>query len=69
MGEMKNVYKILVGKHDGKRPHGRPRRRWDDKTGMDLTEIVCERVDWMYLAQENDQWRALVNTIMNLRVP
>jgi hypothetical protein len=69
MGEMKNSYKILIGKPEGKRPLGRPRHRWDDNTIMDLREIVWDGVGWMHLAHDRDQWRALVNTVMNLRVP
>jgi hypothetical protein len=69
MVEIKNVYKIFVGKPEGKRPLGRPRRRWDDNIRKDLQEIRWEGVDWIHLAQDRDQWRALVNTVMNLRVP
>jgi hypothetical protein len=58
-----------VGKPEGKRPLGIPRRRWVDNIKMDLTEIGCDGVDWIELAQDRDQWRALVNTVMNLRVP
>jgi hypothetical protein len=67
MGETRNTYKILVGKPEGKRPLGRPRRRWVDKIKMDLTEIGWDGMDWIDLAQ--DQWRALVNTVMHLPVP
>jgi len=59
----------LVGKSEGKRPFGRARRRWDDNTRMDLTEIGRKVADWMHLAQDRDQWRGLVNTIMKLWVP
>jgi hypothetical protein len=69
MGETRNAYRILVGKPEGKRPLGRPRRRWVNNIKMDLTEIGWDRVDWIELAQDRDQWRALVNTVMNLRVP
>jgi hypothetical protein len=69
MGEMRNGYKILVGKPDSKRPLGRPGRRWEDIIKMDLTKIGWEVVGWMHLAQDRDQWRAVVNTVMNLRVP
>jgi hypothetical protein len=62
MGETRNAYRILVGKPDGKRPLGRPRRRWVDNIKMDLRE------DWMDMGQDRDQWRALVNTVLNLRV-
>jgi hypothetical protein len=64
MGEKRNVYRILVGKPDGKRPLGRPRHRWVDNIKMDLRGM-----DWIDLAQDRDQWRARVNTVMNLRVP
>jgi hypothetical protein len=69
MGETRNAYRILVGKPEGKRPLGRPRRRWVDNLRMDFREIGREGKDWMDLAQDRDQWRALVNTVMNLRVP
>jgi hypothetical protein len=66
-GEKRNAYMILVGKPEGKRPLGRPRRRWDIR--MDLREIAWGGMDWIDLAQDRDHWRALVNTVMNLRVP
>jgi hypothetical protein len=69
MGEKRNVYRILVGKPEGKRPLGRPRRRWVDNNKIDLREIEWDGMDWINLAQERDQWRNLVNTVMNLRVP
>jgi hypothetical protein len=69
MGEMRNAYRILVGKPEGKRPLGRPRRRWVDNIKIDLGEIERDGRDWIELAQDRDQWRALVNTVMNLRVP
>jgi hypothetical protein len=69
MGETRNAYRILVGKPERKRPLGRLRRRWVDNIKIDLREIGCDDVDWMDLAQDRDQWRALVNTVMNLRVP
>jgi hypothetical protein len=68
MGEERKVYKILVGKPEGKRPLGRPRRRWEDGIRMDLREIGWGSVDWMQLAQDRDQWRAVVNTMMILRI-
>jgi hypothetical protein len=67
--EKKNTYRLLVGKPEGKRPLGRPRRRWDDNIKMDLREMGWGGVDWIDLAQDRDQWSALVNTVMNLRVP
>jgi hypothetical protein len=62
-------YRILVGKPEGKRPPGRPRRRWVDNIKMDLREIGWDVTDWIDLAQDRDRWRVLVNTVMNLRVP
>jgi hypothetical protein len=69
MGETRNVYRILVGKSEGKRPLGRPRRRWVDNIKMVVREIGWYGMDWIDLAQDRDQWRALVNTVMKLRVP
>jgi hypothetical protein len=69
MGETRNAYGILVGKPEGKRPLGRPRRRWVDNIKTDLSEIGWDGVDWIELAQDRDQWRALVKTVLNLRVP
>jgi hypothetical protein len=60
---------ILVGRPEGRRPLGRPRRRWEDNIKMDLREIGFGDVDWIHLAQDRDRWRALVNTVINLRVP
>jgi len=68
MGEGRGVHRVLVGKPEGKRPLGRPRRRWEDNIKMDLWEVGGVG-DWMELAQDRDRWRALVNTVMNLRVP
>jgi hypothetical protein len=68
-GEKRNVYRLLVGKPGGKRPLGRPRGRWIDNTKMDLLEIGVNVVDWIGLAQDRYRWRALVNSVMNLRVP
>jgi hypothetical protein len=65
----RNAYRIWVGKPEGKRSLGRPRRRWVDNIKMDLREIGWESIDWIELAQVRDQWRALVNTVMNLQVP
>ena len=69
MGEEKGVYRVLVGKPEGKRPLGRSRRRWVDNIRMDLQEVGCGYVDWIGLAQDRDRWRTLVSTVMNLRVP
>jgi hypothetical protein len=69
MGETRNAYRIMVGKPDGKRPLGRPRRRLVDNIKIDLREIEWDGMDWIDLAQDRDQWRAIVNTVMNLRVP
>jgi len=69
MGDRRGVYRVLVGKSDGKRPLGRPRRRWEDNIKMDLQGVGCGDMDWMELAQDRDRWRALVSTAMNLRVP
>ena len=63
------MYRVLVGKPEGRRPLGRPRRRWEDNIRMDLWEVGCECVDWMELAQNRDMWCALVSAAMNLRVP
>jgi hypothetical protein len=69
IGEKMNAYRILLGKPEGKRPLGRPRRRLVDNIKMDLREIGWDGMDWFNLAQDRDQWRALVNTVMHLRVP
>jgi hypothetical protein len=69
MGELRGAYNILVGKPEGRRPLGRPRRRWKDNIKMYLREIGFGVVDWIDLARDRDRWRALVNTVMNLRVP
>jgi hypothetical protein len=68
MGEERNMYRVLIGKPEGKRPLGRPRHRWEDGLSMDLREIGWGSVDWIQLAQDRDRWRALVNTVMNLQV-
>ena len=69
MGEGRSVHRVLVGKPGGKRPLGRPRRRWEDSIKMDLQEVGGGCGDWMELAQVKDTWRALVSTVRNLRVP
>jgi hypothetical protein len=69
MGEKRNVYRLLVGKPEGKRQLGRPIRRWIDNIKMDLLEIGVNVMDWSGLAQDRYRWRALVNSVMNLRVP
>jgi hypothetical protein len=69
MGEGRGMYKVLVGKPEGKRPLGRPRRRWEDNIKADLQELGFGGMDWIELAQDSDRWRALVNAVMNLRVP
>jgi len=69
MGERTGVYRVLVGKPEGKRPLGRPRRRWEDNIKMDLQEVGCRGMGWIMLAQDRDRWRALANAVMNLWVP
>jgi hypothetical protein len=69
MGERRGAYRALVGKPEGRRPLGRPRRRWEDNIRMDLREVGWGGMDWIYLAQDRDRWWALVNVVMNLRVP
>ena len=69
MGEDRGVYRVLVGKPEGKRPLLRPRRRWVDNIGMDLQEVGCGYMDWIGRAQDRDRWRTLVSAVMNLRVP
>jgi hypothetical protein len=68
MGEERKVYEVLMGKPEGKRPLGRPRRRWEDGIRMDLREIGLECVDWIQLAQDKNRWLAVVSAVMNLRV-
>jgi hypothetical protein len=69
IGEKLNAYRILVGMPEGKRPLGRSRRRWVDNIEIDLREIGWDGRDWIHLAQDRDPWRALVNAVMNLRIP
>ena len=69
MGKRRGEYRILVGKPEGKRSLGRPRRRWEDNIKMDLQEVGCGGMDWIDLAQDRDRWRALLNAVMNLPVP
>jgi hypothetical protein len=69
MGEKRNAYRLFVGKPGGKRPLGRPRRRWVDNIRIDLGEVGCGDVDWNGLAQDRNRCRALVNSVLNLRVP
>jgi hypothetical protein len=69
MGAKRNAYRIFVGRPEGKRPLGTPRRRWVDNIKIGIREIGWDGLDWIDLAQDRDQWRALVNTVMNLRVP
>jgi hypothetical protein len=69
MGEKRNSYSLLVGKPEGKIPLGRPRRRWVDNIGMDLGEVGWGDVDWIGLAQDRNRWKAVVNSLLNLRVP
>ena len=69
MGEKRSVYRVFVGKAEGKRPLGIPRRRWEDNIKMDLLEVGCGGMDWIELAQDRVRWPALVTMVMNLRVP
>jgi hypothetical protein len=68
MGENRGVHRVLVGKPEGNRPLGRPRRRWEDNIKMDLQEVVGSRGDWMKLAQDRDSWRTLMGTVRDFRV-
>ena len=69
IGERRSVYRNVVGNSEGKKPHGRPSRRWEDNIKMDLKEVGCGSIDCIVLAQDRDRWRALVNAVMNLPVP
>ena len=69
MGEESGVYRVLVGKPEGRRPLGRPRRRWVDNIRMDLQEVGCGYMDWIGLAKDRDRWRTLLSAVMNLRIP
>jgi hypothetical protein len=68
-GGEESVYRVLVEEPEGKRPLGRSRRRWENTTKLDLQEVGCWGIDWIDLAQDRDRWRALVNVVMNFRVP
>jgi hypothetical protein len=69
MGDRRGIFRVLVGKPEGKRPLGRPRHRWEDNIKMDLQAVGCGGMDWIELAQDMDRWQALVNVVMNLQVP
>jgi hypothetical protein len=69
MGERRGAYRALVGKPEGRRTLGRPRRKWEDNIKIDLREVGWGGMDWINLAQDRDRWRALVNAVMNLRLP
>ena len=69
MGEKRGIYRVLVGKPEGKRPYGRPRHRWEDNIKMELQEVGCGGMDWIELAKDRERWQTLVNAVMNLRVP
>jgi hypothetical protein len=68
LGEERGVYRLLVGKPEGKRPLGRPRRRWEENIRMDLLEVGCGGMDWIGLAQNRERWQAIVNAVFNFRV-
>jgi hypothetical protein len=69
IGERRGVYRVLIGKAEGKRPHGRPRRRWEDNIKIDLQEVGCWGMDWIELDRDRNRWRALLSAVMNVRVP
>ena len=69
MGKERGVYRVLLGKPEGRRPLGRPRRRWVDNIRMDLQEVGCGYMDWIGLSQDRDRWRTFVSAVMKLRVP
>jgi len=69
VGKGRGVYRVLMGKREGKKPFGRSRRRWEDNIKMDIQELCCGGMDWIELAQDRDRWRVLVNSLMSLRVP
>jgi len=69
MGDRRGVYRVLLGKPEGRRPPGRPKHRWENNIKTDLQEVGCGVMDWIDLSQDRDRWRALVNAVMNLRVP
>ena len=69
MGEERGAYRVLVGKLEGRRPQGRHRRRWVDNIRMNLQEVGCGYMDWIWLARDRDRWRTLMSAVMNLRVP
>jgi hypothetical protein len=68
MGERRDIYKVLVGKPEGKRPLGRPRHSWENNIKMDRQEVECESMDWIELVEDRDRWQALVNAVMNIQV-
>ena len=69
MWDMRGAYRVLTGKPEGKRPHGRPRRRWEGNIKMDLQEVRWGDMDWIDLAQDRNMWRAVVNAVMKIRIP
>ena len=69
MGERRGIYRVVMGKFEGKRPIGRSRHRWEDNIKMDLQEVGCRDMDWIDLAQDRDTWQAIVNAVLNLQVP